>query len=184
MNDLLTPTFGVAIFLFLLVFVSFAYIGVPLWLWSLYAAVILGLFSAPLWLWIAFGVVALVFNIPQLRQRLVTTYIVRAIAALKLLPKISDTEREAIEAGNVWVDGEFFSGKPNFKRLLNEPYPSIPEKSRPVRANCHLPLQQIRSFLDNQVETVCQMATDWEIHCRKDLPPKFGIISNKKGFLA
>ncbi|MGK7935086.1 MAG: acyl-CoA dehydrogenase [Xenococcaceae cyanobacterium] len=158
MLDLLTSTFGIFIFLFLLLFVCFAYIGVPLWLWSLYAAGILGVYQAPLWAWISLGVLALIFNIPQLRQRLITVYIVKAIAALKLLPKISDTEREAIEAGNVWVDGEFFSGKPNFKRLLSEPYPQLSP--------------EIKLFLDNQVEKVCQMATDWEIHVRKDLPPE------------
>ncbi len=171
----------------ILLFVIFGYIGVPLWLWSLYVAAVLWICQTPLWSWIVFGIVALVFNVPQLRQRLITGYIVKAIARLKLLPKISDTEREAIEAGNVWVDGEFFSGKLNFKRLLSEPYPLIPENSQPVRAVRETeglseevsssvypprPLQKIRSFVDNQVEKVCQMATDWEIHSRKDLPPE------------
>ena len=158
MINILTPIFGIFIFLFLFLFVCFAYIGVPLWLWSLYIAAVLLICQAPLWAWISLGVLALIFNIPQLRQRLITVYIVKAIAALKLLPKISDTEREAIEAGNVWVDGEFFSGKPNFKRLFSEPYPQLSP--------------EIKSFLDNQVEKVCQMATDWEIHVRKDLPPE------------
>ncbi len=142
----------------ILLFVILGYLGVPLWLWTVYIASILGVCQAPVWIWIIFGVIALIFNVPQLRQRLITGYIVKAIAALKLLPKISDTEREAIEAGNVWVEGEFFSGKPNFKRLLNEPYPQLSS--------------EIKLFLDNQVETVCQMATDWEIHDRKDLPPQ------------
>ena len=142
----------------ILLAVIFGYSGVPLWLWTLYLAAILGICQAPVWLWIIFGIVALIFNIPQLRRRLITSYIVKAIVFLKLLPKISDTEREAIEAGNVWVEGEFFSGKPNFKRLLNEPYPQLSP--------------EIKLFLDNQVETVCQMATDWEIHNRKDLPPE------------
>ncbi|MDJ0899783.1 MAG: acyl-CoA dehydrogenase [Xenococcus sp. MO_188.B8] len=143
---------------FVLLFFIFSYISVPLWLWSLYFAGILGVFQVPLWSWIIFGVLALIFNIPQLRQKLITSYLVKIIKALKLLPKISDTERAAIEAGNVWVDGEYFSGKPNFKRLLKEPYPQI--------------TPEIRSFLGNQVEKVCQMATDWEIHQRKDLPPQ------------
>ena len=172
--------------------IGLGYVGVPLWLWTLYFAVILGVFPVPLWGWIVFGIVASIFNIPLLRQRLITTYIVKVIAALKLLPKISDTEREAIEAGNVWVDGEFFSGKPNFQRLLNEPYPLIPNTFQvdsltdretggqgdgvkyhnyELRTD-NYELQNIRSFLDNQVETVCQMATDWEIHSRKDLPPQ------------
>ena len=188
MIDLLITSVGVVL-LFCLVFVCLGYLGVPMWMWSLYAAAILGVVRAPIWIWGIFGVVALVFNIPQLRQRLITNYIVKAIARLQLLPKISATEREAIEAGNVWVDGEFFSGKPNFKRLLNEPYPTIPNsqlnknselrtQGRPrvdARRKGTLPctnseLNQIRSFLDNQVETVCQMATDWDIHLRQDLP--------------
>ena len=171
--------------------VIFGYLGVPLWLWTIYLVVILGVCQSPLWGWIVFGIVALIFNLPWLRQKLITAYIVKAIALLKLLPKISDTEREAIEAGNVWVEGEFFSGKPNFKRFLSEPYPLIPNsklltnselrtQGRPrvgVRRKGMLPctnseLLKIRSFLDNQVETVCQMATDWEIHNRKDLPPE------------
>ncbi|WP_072013842.1 acyl-CoA dehydrogenase [Myxosarcina sp. GI1] len=193
MINLPETIFGVYVFLFLLALVIFGYIGVPLWLWSLYVAVVLGLFQAPLWAWIVFGVVALIFNLPQLRQKLITAYVVRSIKALKLLPKISDTEREAIEAGNVWIDGEFFSGKPNFKRLLNEPYPLIPSRlnkkvgkvdagvrrrgdtEKHNNSELQIPnseLSKIRSFLDNQVETVCQMATDWEIHSRKDLPPE------------
>ena len=179
MINLLTPTVGV-MFLFLLLFVCLGYIGVPLWMWSLYAAAILIIYQAPVWLWGIFGIVALVLNIPQLRQRFITSYIVKAITALKLLPKISDTEKEAIEAGNVWVDGEFFSGKPNFKRLLNEPYPIIPNSKlkTPVRSfhettrTPNSELENIRFFLDNQVETVCQMATDWDIHVRQDLPPQ------------
>ncbi|WP_019503601.1 acyl-CoA dehydrogenase [Pleurocapsa sp. PCC 7319] len=173
---------------FILLFVILGYIGVPLWLWSLYVAAILGICHVPLWGWIIFGVVALTFNLPLLRQRLITAYIVKAIASLKLLPKISDTEREAIEAGNVWVDGEFFSGKPNFKRLLAESYPLIPENSELRTPNSEF--NKIRSFLDNQVETVCQMATDWEIHSRQDLPPRvwdylrqerfFGMMIPKK----
>ncbi|MDJ0592807.1 MAG: acyl-CoA dehydrogenase [Pleurocapsa sp. MO_226.B13] len=187
MINLVESTFSIYLALFLFFLVCFGYLGVPLWLWSLYAAAILGLLQVPLWGWIIFGIIALVFNLPQLRQRLITAYIVKAVARLKLLPKISDTEREAIEAGNVWVDGEFFSGQPKFQRLLNEPYPLIPQKSQSVRAVRETeglseevsssvytprPLQQIRSFLDNQVETVCRMATDWEIHSRKDLPPE------------
>ncbi|MDJ0533211.1 MAG: acyl-CoA dehydrogenase [Xenococcaceae cyanobacterium MO_207.B15] len=196
----------------IVLFTLLGYVGVPLWAWSLYAVAVLWVFQVPVWGWIIFAVVALVFNIPQLRQILITTPIVKTLKALKLLPKISDTEREAIEAGNVWVDGEFFSGKPNFKRLLSEPYPLIPDNceraidqslllnnsklktnsklaylnvnseektnsklripSASATTEGHSELTKIRSFLDNQVEKVCQMATDWEIHSRKDLPPE------------
>src|SRR5690606_13678170 len=42
-----------------------------------------------------------------------------------MLPRVSDTERAALEAGTVWIDGEFFRGNPDFARLLAEPYPRL-----------------------------------------------------------
>ena len=101
--------------------------------------------------------IALTLSIPKLRRWLITDRLFRLIKSKNLLPKISDTEKAAIEAGNVWVEGEFFSGKPNFKRILSEPYPSL------------TPEQQ--AFLDGPVEEICTLATDWEIFQRKDLPP-------------
>ncbi len=94
--------------------------------------------------------------IPWLRQQLVTRWIVKLIQAMNLLPAISATEKAAIEAGNVWIEGEFFTGKPNFDRILSQPYPQLSP--------------DIQAFLDGPVETVCQMATDWEIYQQKDLP--------------
>ncbi|NEP03057.1 MAG: acyl-CoA dehydrogenase [Symploca sp. SIO2E9] len=134
------------------------YIGVPLWLWSLFAATALWVFKVPIWGWVLFSILVLIFNIPQLRRVLVTSAIVKSIKALKLLPTISDTEEAAIKAGTLWIEGEFFSGKPNFKRINSESYPQLnPE---------------IQAFLDGPVEQVCRMTTDWDIHCRKDLPPE------------
>lgn len=158
---------AIAIFFLCLLF-YIGYIGVPLWLWTLYVASFLGVCHVPLWGWIVFSILALVFNLPPLRQKLITAYLVKAIATLKLLPNISDTEREAIEAGTVWVEREFLTGKPNFKRLLHEPYPQLPPEAK--------------LFLDRQVETVCQMATDWEIHSRKDLPPEVWDYLRQEGF--
>lgn len=60
------------------------------------------------------------------------------------VPRISETERQALEAGTVWVDGELFSGRPDFERMLREPWPSLTERER--------------AFLDGPVETVCAMA--------------------------
>lgn len=100
-------------------------------------------------------VLILLVTVPWLRRTLISTPLGKL--ARKRLPKISDTERAAIEAGQVWVEGEFFSGKPDWQRLLNEPYPQVPP--------------EVQAFLDGPVEQVCQMATDWEIYQRKDLPP-------------
>jgi acyl-CoA dehydrogenase len=102
--------------------------------------------------------IASLFLIPPIRRNLITRWIVQAIQAMNVLPRISETERAAIEAGNVWVEGEFFTGKPDFDRILKEPYPEVSP--------------ELQAFLDGPVEQVCQMATDWEIYQRKDLPPE------------
>lgn len=149
---------SISIPILILLLISLGYFGVPLWGWTLYGLVILAALQAPLWLWIVAGVVAIALNLPLLRRSLLTAPIMRAIQALKLLPAISETERVAIEAGSVWVEGEFFSGAPNWQRLNSESYPEL--------------TPEIQAFLDGPVEQVCRMATDWEIQRRKDLPPE------------
>ncbi len=141
-----------------LLLITLGYIGVPLWAWTIFLAGVLWVIHPPIWLWAVCSLVAFLLNVPFLRQRFATAWIVKAVQALKLLPNISETERAAIEAGTVWVDGEFFSGKPNFQRILSEPYPQI--------------TPEIQAFLDGPVEQVCRMATDWEIYQRKDIPPE------------
>lgn len=150
----LIPT--VAISIVLILFLTLGYLGAPLLVWTLYAAAVLAVLNPPLAVWIPFAAIALLFNVPFLRQQCITRWIMQGIHTLKLLPAISETERAAIEAGNVWVEGEFFTGKPNFERVLSEPYPQLSP--------------EIQAFLDGPVEQVCQMASDWEIYQRQDLP--------------
>ncbi len=145
------------------------YMGASLWQWSLYGAIAILLFNAPIWIWGIFVVLALVFNLPWLRRNLATVPIMKLIQALKLLPSISATEQAAIESGTVWIEGEFFSGSPDFQRINSEPYPTIDP--------------EIQSFLDIQVEKACEMATDWEIHRRKDLPPALWDYLKQERFL-
>ena len=155
--------------LLLLVLLVGGYVGLPLILWTLYVAAVLWLIQGPLWLWAVFGPVALILNSPPLRCRLLSTPLMWGIAALNLLPKISETEEAAIAAGTVWVDGEFFSGKPNFERINREPYPYLtPEE---------------RAFLEGPVEQLCRLASDWEIYTRKDLPPQVWAYLKQERFL-
>lgn len=167
MMNLLHPTIITPTLIVLLL--VFGYIGVPLWMWSLYCAVVLAAWNAPLWLWVLFGTVAVVLNVPKMRQIIVTFPLMKGIKALNILPKISDTERAAIEAGTVWVDGEFFSGKPDFQRINSEPYPQV--------------TTELQTFLDNQVEQVCRLVSDWEIYRRKDLPPEVWDYLKQERFL-
>lgn len=152
------------LFLFIL-----GYWGVPLWVWSLYLSLVLFSVASPIWLWVVWGVVTVILNVPLLRRTLISKPILQRVRSLQLLPQISETERSAIDAGTVWIEGEFFSGQPNFQRIQNQPYPE--------------PTPALQAFLDGPVENVCRMATDWEIHRRKDLPPEVWRYLKAEGFL-
>ena len=107
-------------------------------------------------LWIAFIVFAVVSNLKQLRQHLVTAPIFKVYK--KLLPQMSQTEREALDAGTVWWDGDLFSGKPDWNKLLDYPAPKITAEEQ--------------AFIDGPTEQLCAMANEWEIsHELYDLPP-------------
>jgi acyl-CoA dehydrogenase len=82
--------------------------------------------------------------------------LLRIAKAKGLLPRMSETEREALEAGTVWVDGELFSGKPDFRRMLREPYPELTARER--------------AFLDGPVEEACRRVDGWELSRRRELP--------------
>jgi acyl-CoA dehydrogenase len=161
--------FTVTIPSLILMLVVCAYFGVPLWVWSLYGIGIMMALHPPIAFWVIFGILILVLNLPWLRRHLLTAPLMRAIQALHLLPKISDTERVAIDAGTVWVEGEFFSGVPNWQRLTTQPYGAMTPETQ--------------AFLDGPVEQVCRMATDWEIHQRKDLPPAVWTYLKQERFL-
>jgi len=86
-------------------------------------------------------------SIETLRTRVITRNIFPIYK--KLLPKMSATEKTALEAGTVWWDGELFAGKPDWQKLLNHP-------NSPLS-------QEEQAFLDNQVETLCGMIDEWQI---------------------
>ena len=56
--------------------------------------------------------------------------LMRRMQARKMLPQISDTEREALEAGTIWIDGALFGGAPNFKEILAQPYHQLPAEEQ------------------------------------------------------
>lgn len=88
----------------------------------------------------------------------------------KIMPAMSATERDAIEAGTVWWDAELFSGKPDWPRLFALPAPRLtPEE---------------QAFLDNEVEQLCAMVSDWDATVKtQDLPPEGWQFIKDKGFL-
>ena len=88
----------------------------------------------------------------------------------KVLPAMSDTEREALEAGSVWWDADLFSGNPDWKKLLAYPAPKLTAEEQ--------------AFMDGPVEELCGMLDEWDInHERMDLPPEVWKYMRDKGFL-
>ena len=164
----LTDFVGIAIAGILVVFLALAYTGASLWLWTIFAAAFLWGFGAPVWLWVIFGVFAVLFNVPPLRQNLVSAPVMKILKSIGFLPTISDTERIALDAGTVWVDGDFFSGKPDFKKILSESYPDL--------------TQEERDFLNGPVEELCRMTDDWQIHQDGDLPEELWDYIKKERF--
>ena len=84
---------------------------------------------------------------------------------------MSDTEREALEAGSVWWEAELFRGDPRWQKLLDIPAARLSAEEQ--------------AFLDGPVEELCRMLDDWDItHVRRDLPPAVWRFLRKKVFRA
>src|SRR5258708_36600685 len=116
----------------------------------------------------AFVVLALASAVPALRRKLISDGALEAFR--KLMPPMSQTEREALEAGTVVWDGELFSGHPNWRRLLDAPRPTLNDEEQ--------------RFLDHEVETLCGMTSDWETtNVHKDLPPHVWQYIKDREFL-
>jgi acyl-CoA dehydrogenase len=109
----------------------------------------------------------LLFGIPVIRRTVISGTVLKIFR--KILPQISATEQEAIDAGTVWWDGDLFSGHPDWNKLLAFPKPSLSAVEQ--------------AFLDNEVEQLCAMLDDWDItHKRADLPPEVWQFIKDKGF--
>jgi acyl-CoA dehydrogenase len=148
--------------------ICLAYTGAPLLLWAVagYAGLV-GL-DAPEWLFITYTALVLVFNVKPIRRLLLSGPIMKLMDALNFLPTISETEQTAIDAGTVWMEGELFSGKPNFKKTLEQPYPELTKEEQ--------------EFLDGPVEKVCEMTNDWDVYVDKDFSEETWDYLRKEGF--
>ena len=154
---------------------TLAYFRTPLYLLTIVFAAILALFTwtasspvLPVFYWVVFAVIAITLNLSVLRRRLISDRILPVIR--KIIPSISQTEREALEAGTVWWDGELFGGKPDWKKLLSIPAPVLTDEEQ--------------AFLDGPVEELCTMLDDWKINNEDgDLSPDtWQFIKDNKFF--
>ena len=115
----------------------------------------------------AFVLLAVVFGYPPVRRALVSGHVMRFLAPI--FPRMSDTEKTALEAGTVWWDAELFSGAPDWKKLLAfEPKPLSPKE---------------RSFLNGPCEELCRMIDDWKIHQEGGISKEIFDFIKQQGFM-
>ncbi len=167
---------SLAVMIGLLVVLAFAlaYAGQSYWAWV--APVGIGLagwgeraawMNVGLWIaWAVFLAVATVFGFKPLRQRLIGSRLMALMG--RVLPRMSATERAALEAGTVWWDAELFSGDPRWRTLLDFKPQALDEAER--------------AFLEGPVEELCAKIDDWQIDQDRDLPPQVWDFLKKNRF--
>ena len=118
-------------------------------------------------LWIAVIAFAALSIVKPLRAAVVT----RPIFGLykKVLPQISQTEQEALDAGSIWFDADLFTGKPDWDKLLAYPQARLSAEEQ--------------AFLDGPVEKLCGMLDEWRTaHHTRDLSPEVWKFIGEAGF--
>ncbi|QIR14507.1 acyl-CoA dehydrogenase FadE [Shewanella aestuarii] len=119
--------------------------------------------------WIVFLVVALPFNIKSFRQNFISRPLLKVYRGI--MPEMSTTEKEAIEAGTTWWEADLFAGNPNWKKLHNYPQARLTAEEQ--------------AFLDGPVEEVCKMVNQHQVsHELGDLPQEVWQYLKDHGFFA
>ncbi|WP_394129881.1 acyl-CoA dehydrogenase FadE [Shewanella maritima] len=119
--------------------------------------------------WVAFLVIALPLNIKAFRQNIISKPLLKVYRGI--MPEMSSTEKEAIEAGTTWWEADLFAGKPNWNKLHNYPKARLTAEEQ--------------AFLDGPVETVCGMVEQHNVsHELADLPQEVWQYLKDHGFFA
>jgi len=119
--------------------------------------------------WVLFLVVALPLNIAAVRQQYLTKPLLKLYR--KIMPEMSSTEKEAIDAGTTWWEADLFRGNPDWHKMHNFPIPRLSSEEQ--------------AFLDGPVEELLAMVDDWHTtHERADLAPEVYQYLKDKGFFA
>ncbi|WP_313361358.1 acyl-CoA dehydrogenase FadE [Mixta calida] len=121
------------------------------------------------WMLLPLALILLPLNLMSLRRSLFSAPMLRTFR--NVMPPMSRTEKEAIDAGTTWWEGDLFRGNPDWQKLHNYPQPRLtPEE---------------QAFLDGPVEEACRMANDFQItHEMADLPPELWAYLKEHRFFA
>ena len=163
-----------ALILALLVFLVLAFRGLGFFAWLAGAGVLLigwsvtGVAHPALFATCVIALVALaaLFGLPPLRSQIVSRFIMPLFA--KVLPRLGETERIALDAGTVWWDADLFAGIPPWQKLLD--FPIKPPSTEEL------------AFLNGPVEELCRRINDWEVEQQRDLPPDIWAFMKEHRF--
>ncbi|NHV09793.1 acyl-CoA dehydrogenase [Cronobacter turicensis] len=126
-----------------------------------------GLWS--LWLLVPLAIILVPLNVTPVRKSLISAPVFRGFR--KVMPPMSRTEKEAIDAGTTWWEGDLFRGNPDWQKLHNYPQPKLTAEEQ--------------AFIDGPVEEACRMANDFQItHEMADLPPELWAFLKEHRFFA
>jgi len=107
--------------------------------------------------WLIFAIIAIPLNVADIRKQYISNPLLTMFRGI--MPEMSKTEQEAIDAGTTWFEAELFRGTPDWKKLHNYPKPRLSAEEQ--------------AFLDGPVEEVCRMTDDWQTtHELADLSPE------------
>ena len=127
-------------------------------------------FGFPFWTFAGWLIAGLLFvaGLPTIKRQYITQPLYRALK--KEVPAISETEREALEAGTVGWDAELFGGRPDFAKL---------RRLAPISLS-----SEERAFLEGPTEELCKRLDDWRIrHEQHDIPDDIWAFVREHGFL-
>lgn len=144
------------------------YRSAPAILWVVLGLVFISQFEPNIPSLLLYLIIVLSLIVPCIRKVVITGPMIVSIKYLNLLPKISQTEKTVLRSGTVWVDGELFSGKPDFKSIFSNSYTKLRNDEK--------------SFLQNEVEELCLMCCDEQIYKDKNLSPAVWKFLKEKKF--
>lgn len=162
------------IIFFLAVVIVLAYQRASLRVWTIAIAVALGIYAAIqqpsavcLFVLLVFFVVIFgVLNIPPLRRALISNWALNVYR--KMMPKMSETEKAALESGTVGWEGDLFSGMPDWEQFRQMPLSELTEEEQ--------------AFLDGPVEDVCRLIDSWKISREMMIPDSIWSLFKSEGF--
>lgn len=122
-----------------------------------------------IWVLVPLAIILVPFIFTPMRKSLISAPVFKGFR--KVMPPMSRTEKEAIDAGTTWWEGDLFRGKPDWEKLHNYPQPKLSAEEQ--------------AFIDGPVEEACRMANDYQItHELADLPPELWAYLKEHRFFA